>query len=322
MGYSDVICVGAGGIDITASGVDENQVFHNMVNFVDNITVCAGGDAMNEALTVAKLGHTVSFMGCIGHDLMGWVLKLNAEKYGVDMSSLRILQDSSTMTVVSLVGDNDKRNFLFKKENATERVDLDCIDWDKVEHARILSFGSLAFNKGFRPDQLKTLFSRAKEHGVITCADVALTGAEKEAIRDIAEALPYVDYLFPNAEEASQISGERENTRIADFFLHYGVKNVVMKLGGDGCYYKGVEGEMTLPAFRVKVVNTTGAGDNFLAGFLSGLLQQLPLGERLRFATATAALTVQVEGASEGVECMEQVKRFLAEHSLQQEVFR
>lgn len=310
----EVVCVGIGGIDITASTV-RGDVFDRMVSFVDSITTCAGGDALNEAMTLGKLGHAVSYMGCSGHDAMGMLMKLCGEKCGVDMSSVRLLEDINTQTVISLVGENDKRNFLFKKDCATNHMDLSCIDWDKLQHAKVLSFGSLSSSNGFDGKQLEKLFRFAKEHGAIVCVDVAIAGEEKDLVENIASAFPYVDYIFPNAEEAAALSGEKAPDRIADFFLKLGVKNVVMKLGGDGCFVKGEAGQYQLPAFRVKAVNTTGAGDNFLAGFISGLLQGLSMRERLLFATATAALTVMCEGASDGVKNMQQVRAFLEEHS-------
>ena len=309
---TDVVCVGAGGMDITTSLVDEKRVFRDMVNYVDSITACPGGDALNEALTLGKLGHSVGFLGCIGEDVMGHALRSAAEACGVNMSSVKVSRTLPTQTVISLVAEGDNRTFFFRKENASQRLDISCIDWDAVENAKVLSFGSLLFCESFDGGQLLELFRRAKAHGVITCADIALSDEVKDLAVGLEKVFPYIDYIFPNYEEAAALSGREDPEAISDYFLGLGVKNAIIKLGGDGCFAKGSEGVHRVPIFRVETVNTTGAGDNFLAGFISGLLQGLNMRERLVFGSATAALTVQVEGASDGVKSMEQVCAFLS----------
>ncbi len=97
---------------------------------------------------------------------------------------------------------------------------------------------------------------------------------------------------------------------MADVFLEYGVKNVIIKTGEKGCFAKNKQETIELPAFNVQAVDSTGAGDNFAAGFLSSILHGKTFRESLLFASACAAICVQSVGATSGIKSREQVEEF------------
>ena len=103
---------------------------------------------------------------------------------------------------------------------------------------------------------------------------------------------------------------------MAEVFLQYGVKNVIIKLGGKGCYFRNKEISYSLPAYMIKAVDATGAGDNFLAGFVSELLHGGTVEEALRFANACGAICTTAAGSSAGLKNREQVLEFM-----KQEIF-
>ena len=131
----------------------------------------------------------------------------------------------------------------------------------------------------------------------------------------LKEALSYVDYFFPNFDEACLMTGETDEAKVADVLYNCGVKNVVMKIGKRGCYIRNADGAMIVPACKgVTAIDTIGAGDNFASGFISAILQGKNIRECGVYANCTAAISVQHTGATSGVQNKEMVEEMLAKY--------
>ena len=174
----------------------------------------------------------------------------------------------------------------------------------------MLSVGSLFCSKLLNDPELTVILKRAKEAGAITIADLVLDRADC-ALAEIGTALSHLDYIVPSIDEARHFSGKSELPDIADAFLAYGVGAVVIKLGAEGAYAKLGAEEYRAPAFASRVVDTTGAGDNFMAGFISGLVRGCTLTECLRFGGGTAAISIGQVGATGAIHSLEQVQDFI-----------
>ena len=136
-----------------------------------------------------------------------------------------------------------------------------------------------------------------------------------DKLEDITEALSYVDYFFPNFEEASEMTGETDEAKVADKLYACGVKNVIMKIGKRGCYIRNADGAMIVPACKgVTAIDTIGAGDNFASGFITGLLEGKDIRECAIYANCTAAVSVQYVGATGGVTDKAIVDKMLAKY--------
>ena len=136
-----------------------------------------------------------------------------------------------------------------------------------------------------------------------------------ETLDDIAGALQYVDYFFPNYDEACLMTGEKDETKVADKLFSYGIKNVVMKIGTRGCYIRNKDGVMIVPACKgITAVDTIGAGDNFASGFIAALLQGKDIKECGEYANCTAAIAVQHPGATSGVQNRQMVEDMLKKY--------
>ena len=129
----------------------------------------------------------------------------------------------------------------------------------------------------------------------------------------IAPCYPHLDYFLPSIEQAACIAGTEDERRIADYFLERGVGTVAIKLGTRGCYCKNKDRAFYCGRYTVPVAETTGAGDAFVAGFLTELGHGGNLEDCVRFATATSAHAVQAFGATAGVPDYDTVRRFMAE---------
>ena len=149
----------------------------------------------------------------------------------------------------------------------------------------------------FTAPVLAELFSQAKQKGLLLCADMTKR-KNQETVWDMRECLQWLDYIFPNYEEASLLTGRSDWDEIADAFLECGVGHVVIKAGARGCFIKSRTERLWVPACRgVRCVDTTGAGDTFSACFLYALDQGYSLEDCGRFANAGASFCIQQVGA-------------------------
>jgi sugar/nucleoside kinase (ribokinase family) len=187
---------------------------------------------------------------------------------------------------------------------------IEHMDLNRLRSAKLLSYGSIFNAPRIDGPALARVFKEARKHNLIICADM-IKPRLGETLRDIKEALSYLDYFFPNYDEACIMTGNKDLEEIADTFLGCGVKNVVIKNGGKGCYIKNRGGAMEVPTRQIQAVDTIGAGDNFVAGFITAILENKNLRECAVFANMTALVSVQSVGATAGVQRREQVEEEL-----------
>lgn len=285
----DVMIIGAAIVDLPLRPVSK-EVFDVVSYPVDGIAMTIGGDALNESTIITRLGHKVALMSCIGVDVAGAFVLSHCERTGIDTKYIKHRQGSL---------------WKFKYED---------LDMSALKGAKILSFASIFNNPLFDNKALVSVFSKAKEEGMIICADM-VSPRLNEKLEDITEALSYVDYFFPNFEEASEMTGETDEAKVADKLYACGVKNVIMKIGKRGCYIRNADGAMIVPACKgVTAIDTIGAGDNFASGFITGLLEGKDIRECAIYANCTAAVSVQYVGATGGVTDKAIVDKMLAKY--------
>lgn len=305
----DVVCIGVVLIDLPLGPLDEG-IFHEETTMVPRISLTTGGDAFNEAVILARLGKKPALMGHIGMDMLGDLIVKRCDEEGVDYSRLR--QDSQTETRINVVviGKDGQRHFVKTQNAGSKSFRTDEIDYGFIEKAAAVSLASIFCSKLRDPETILKILKTATENNVVTFADmVPMTGGE--TIRDIAEALAYLDFFLPNQEEATMLTGLQDPDEMADCLLQYGIKNVIIKQGKEGCLIKNSQERYRIPAFPAEAVDTTGAGDNFAAGFISAVLDGMELEACGAFANAVAAVSTESVGAVGGVKNKPQVEAYL-----------
>ena len=304
----DVIIIGAAIVDLPLRPVSK-EVFDVVSYPVDGIAMTIGGDAINESTIITRLGHKVGLMSCIGVDVAGAFVLNHCKTTGIDTQYIK--QDPS---IVVLVAADGERTFITNRQGSLWKFKYDDLDMSALKGAKILSFASIFNNPLFDNKALVSVFSKAKEEGMIICADMVSPRLD-EKLEDITEALSYVDYFFPNFEEASEMTSETDEAKVADKLYACGVKNVIMKIGKRGCYIRNKDGAMIVPACKgVTAIDTIGAGDNFASGFITGLLEGKNIRECAIYANCTAAVSVQYVGATGGVQDKAIVDEMLAKY--------
>ncbi|HAH0851363.1 TPA: sugar kinase, partial [Escherichia coli] len=268
----DVICIGAAIVDIPLQPVSKN-IFDVDSYPLERIAMTTGGDAINEATIISRLGHRTALMSRIGKDAAGQFILDHCRKENIDIQSLKQDVSIDTSINVGLVTEDGERTFVTNRNGSLWKLNIDDVDFSRFSQAKLLSLASIFNSPLLDGKALTEIFTQAKARQMIICADM-IKPRLNETLDDICEALSYVDYLFPNYAEAKLLTGKETLDEIADCFLACGVKTVVIKTGKDGSFIKRGDMTMMVPAVAgITAIDTIGAGDNFASGFIAALLE-------------------------------------------------
>lgn len=268
-----------------------------------------GGEAVNEAVASAKLGHKTGIICALGQDAAGDMVLARLRECGVDTSFVLRSEEHPTPVTTMFVRDDGTRKSI---TNLSHRYNFHPENYaSQFTRARALILGSLFRAPFDEPDGIASVVREASSGGTLIFADTKLPNFAKIKLEDIAEALPYVDYITPNEDEAKFFSGKEEPEEMADVFLSYGVKNVVIKLGAKGCFFKNKETKIVLPAFSIDPVDATGAGDCFVAGLAGEILSGADIKDALIFASGCGAICTTAVGAGTALLSHAQVEEFI-----------
>jgi len=306
----DMISAGVACLDIVVSGNVSPEVFNVDSTAVQSITLHSGGDASNQAVTASNLGLRTGLITYIGNDWKGVQLKHLLENRGVITELVDTMETGNTVTSIVLVSDDGSRNFMFDRGCGAEYVPpLSAIE--AVKSCKLLSIGSFFVMPRFDHEGVGLLLKAAREAGAITVADMTCDTL-REGFQYIGKYFPLIDYLMPSFEEACDLTGEVDPKRMCQIFRSYGATNIVIKMGGKGCYLATSEQEtMIPPTSGTKVVDTTGCGDTFVAAFCYGLLAGKAIEDCARFAHAAAAINASHLGASGHIHSAKEVENLL-----------
>jgi len=195
---------------------------------------------------------------------------------------------------------------------ANARLRLEDVDLTAIESASILHVGGSLVLPGLDGEPTALLLKQAKSAGVITFLDTVWDDTGRW-MQLLAPCLPYVDYFVPSLAEAQALTGLEEAEGVARCLLDHGVQTVALKMGAAGCLVMTDKGEaLSVPAFAVNVVDATGAGDAFAAGFIGGVWLGYPLEQTARLANAVGALCVTGVGATGNVSSLPETLEFIA----------
>ena len=294
-----IYCVGQLTADIIVTGVESFHLDVDTMN-VDGIVIKNGGDCMNTAIGLARLGAGVDFGGMVGDDMLGRYLRAVLEENGIDVAGLRINSDVPTSSVIVLIQPDGNRAFLYY--GGTNRK----YGFDDIDMARLRSSSHVHIGGTYQLDLLDGqnaahLFSKARQLGLTTSMDVTWDPSGRW-MSVIEPCLPFLDIFMPSENEAKYITGKDDPVDMAECFLEHGVGTAIIKLGANGAYIKEKNADgFFVPAFKTNVVDTTGAGDSFVAGFLSRYIKGLPVYDCIVFALAVGAHCIREVGATTGI---------------------
>jgi sugar/nucleoside kinase (ribokinase family) len=258
----NVITMGAHILDVLVRPVSEIPPGQGTV-LVEQMRMTAAGTAAGTALTFAKLGAAVHTVGAIGTDPAGDVLLSLLDSAGIDTSLVVRKPDVPTSMSVLPIRPNGERPSLHLL-GANLAYTLDDVDWDAVASTDHIHLGGVEL---LGPDITTRILRHAKENGVTTSVDLIAPGG-MGTFDIIQPAMAYTDYLLPNEDQVLGFTGAADLADGCRRLLDAGAGLLAVTCGADGALIVGREGTQQVPAFAVDVVDTTGCGDAFSAGFV------------------------------------------------------
>jgi sugar/nucleoside kinase (ribokinase family) len=272
---------------------------------VESIRVSPAGTAGGTAVVLSRLGADVGSYGGVGDDPIATTLLALLAGEGVDVTGLVRKPDQQTSASVIPVRPNGNRPawHCIGANGAFTLDDLDLSDLDGVTH---LHLGGPEFLGG---EAAGKLLAHARSIGATTSVDVLAPG-DPDLLAWIADALPHTDYLLPNDEQVLGFTAATTVAEGARALLEQGVGCVAATAGARGAVVVTAEETIEVPAYAIEVVDTTGCGDAFSAGFLRGLSLDLDLRGAAELGCATAAQVAQGLGTDHGSYDLDDVRAF------------
>ena len=308
----DVIALGELLIDFTMNGQSEQG--NNMFE------ACPGGAPCNVLALLNKMGKKTAFIGKVGKDQFGTLLRDTITEAGINASNLMVDENvNTTLAFVHTFPDGDREFSFYRNPGADMMLTADEVNPEVVKDTKVFHFGTLSMTHDGVREATKKAVETAKANGCLVSFDPNLRPPLWSSLDLAKEQMEYgfgkCDILKISDNEIQFVSGKEDyDEGIAYLQETYNIPLILLTMGKDGsrAYYKGMRVER--PGFSVKAIETTGAGDTFCGSSLNYLvdhdfenLTEEQLGEMLTFANAAAALVTTKKGAIKAMPVKEEV---------------
>lgn len=278
---------------------------------INEIRITVAGTAAATAVDLAKLGVDVATVGAVGRDALGTFIRQAMTQAGVNTQALKTVEDAQTSASILPIRPDGSRPALHVV-GANSCIRVEDLPEEELADAQVLHLGGLCLMDGVDGEPAAALLKRMRELGVTTTVDCLPRGEDSD-YDALLPVLPYMDFFFPSYEDALAIAGADNRQDAVDYFLDRGVGTLVITMGGEGVSIsqRGAE-EIRLPAYDVNVVDTTGCGDAFSAGFIAGLVDGLSTTLAAEFGLATGSMVATGLGSDAGIVDRDSVSDFRA----------
>jgi len=282
-----------------AAAEEESYVF-------DHSEAC-GGSAANTMVALARLGCKVGFVGKVASDAEGRMLLQDFRKEAVDTRGVTVATTGRSGKVMGFVGKGGKRA-LYVDPGVNDKIKLDEIDCAYASSTKFLHLSSFAGKQSFETQ--KGLVERLPAKVKVSFDPGALYA--RLGLTKLRPIINKTSVMMPNAGEIALLTGKTDYKAGARLLIDEGVEVLAVKLGNKGCYVVGRDESHLVEPFKVKVVDTTGAGDAFNAGFIFGLLSGKNIKEAGKIGNFVASRSITAMGARSGLPTLDELKKFLS----------
>lgn len=310
----DVIALGELLIDFTPAGKSET----GEVQFEQN----PGGAPANVLTALAKLGRNTSFIGKVGNDQFGHYLNSVLQKNNINTKGIVFTDDVNTTLAFVHLDDQGDRSFSFYRNPGADMMLHEReIDLEMIANSRIFHFGSISMTH--EPSASATLkaVAFAKENGLLISYDpnlrMNLWSDLNHAKNMIEMGLKYADILKISEEELEFITGTNDLNKGSEYiFRHFDTKLIFVTLGSKGCFYRLGNETGNCCGYEIEPIDTTGAGDAFLAGVLYQIIEKKrvitelslkDVEQMVSFANAVGAFATTKKGAIPAMPTLEEI---------------
>lgn len=287
-----------------------------------------GGAPANVAAGLAKLGVSCAFLGKVGDDPFGHFLEMVLHDLGVDTQSMVFSQEARTaLAFVSLTADGEREFMFYRHPSADMLYTPDEVDHDLIKHASIFHFGSISLIS--EPSRSATLaaLDTAHENNVLISYDpnlrMALWPSAAAAKKGMLSVWEKADLIKVSEDELAFLTGLEDIEEAVKALWHENLKLLVVTLGKAGCQYFTHDFKGVVEGVKVTAIDTTGAGDGFVAGILKGLHDHPEawhdehlLWDVCLYANVVGAITTTQRGAIPALPTYTEVTEFLMSKNL------
>ncbi|MFZ2657344.1 MAG: carbohydrate kinase family protein [Victivallales bacterium] len=262
------------------------------------IRFAAGGGAANTGGALAKMGLDTGVFSKVGDDLTGDFILRELSGCGVEVSGVKVSKGENTpFTFVGVHPDGDRTFIHTPGTNLTFK--LADIDTEKLFSADYLLYQDCWVLPKLDGAPAAKLLAKARRRGVVTLLDECWgLGPRLDVLK---EMLPHCDYFMPSCDDVASILPGLSPGQIADKLLSMGAKNVMLKMGAEGCLLCFDGKKIKSPSMAGRIVDTTGAGDCWDAGFIAGLANGLSIEDAARTGSAAASMCMEHVGGCAGI---------------------
>lgn len=267
-------------------------------------TCAPGGSAANTIYGLAKLGLKTGFIGAVGNDWEGKTIVASFKSVGVNTAGIKILPEERTGLAVGIV-DRYGRRVLYILPRANSHLSSAHIDIDDIHKAKILHLTSFADRKEL---ELQKKLLKKIPKAKITFGPGTLYS--KMGLKCLQPIIQRAEIIFLNQEELKMLTKSKSYVEGAKKLIAHGCKIVALTLGKKGCYVTDGKKNYHVKSVKTKVLDLTGAGDAFAAGFLYGYVKGKNLIECGKIGNVVAAHCVSKFGAREGLPTESEIERY------------
>jgi len=283
------------------------------LSILEEIRLTVAGTAAGTSVDLAKLGMDVYAVGALGQDELGEFVVNTMKRYGIHTEGLVRKAGVQTSATMLPIRPNGERPALHVP-GANAELTLQDIDLDLIASMDFLHVGGTPLMPKFDGEPMRKVLEHAKAHKVVTTYDL-LAIEHPNLLQLVATVLPFVDYFMPGFEEAVMMCGLKDRLDAIRFFLDTGAGHTVFKMGGMGSSAAWNENgkirEIRVPALEVPIVDSTGCGDAYCAGFITGLSLGYDIQKACELGTAAGGLVIQGLGSDAGIKDLEGTLAFM-----------
>ena len=307
---SAVAVIGPHLIDILGRPVSEIPEGQGSV-VLEEIRVTVAGTGGGAAVDLAKLGATVSSFAAIGDDVLGRLLVTQLHEYGIDTTGLVTQHGQKTASTILPIRPNGERPALHVPGAMASLQPTD-VDVTALLAADAVLFGGPETTPQLLDPQGIEIFSAVRAAGIPIFVDLLYPG-RPETLQLLAPLLPLVDWFMPNDQQLRGLTGVDDVVEAARLLLARGVGAVAVTVGEHGAVLVRPDVDpISVPAFPTTVVDTTGCGDSFNAGMITGLLSGCSTEDAALIGSACGALVASGLGSDAGIEDLAGVLALIA----------
>ena len=310
-----ILCVGQAYCDIALAPVP-NRILGINHAVIEPPRPAAGGDGLNVATVLAKLGEESYIAGYTGTDENGKIIRRLAESAGVRLDYLKYSDQYTTAVSYILIMEDGERHFLVDPSIEQILRPEDVTD-EMIQEADVVYLGSALIIPHLEDEGIYNIFKRAHQYGKLTAMDASASRPSemKNRMYLLDKTLGETDIFIPSTEEVQLLTGETDIMKMMECFANYPLKVFGIKMGESGCILTDFRKIWKAGCFHVfPVVDTTGAGDSFMGGFLCEYLKTRNIPQTALFASGVSAHTISALGATSAVPDYDTVKAFVEKY--------